>query len=422
MDNAFLSLFFENKQNSGSLLHGFISRRAILNSKGFVVAYEITYKDPKFQNNGVNSTTLASPDSLFTDSVLLFGMLEFSSKKLALLNVPKRFLKAETPLILPSEQVVIALNLELFDENELARHIENLEANHFRFYSDSFTGDDQDSVIRRMDYVKLDFDSDINKIRQDIASIKALHPHCQVIIQNVNTYLDYDLLADLDVDLFQGDYFSTPQKIKFKDFKFSSNSISELLSMNLDEDFDFTKIAQVVKKDIAMTSRFLRLANNAGRKKMHIHSIDHALIYLGQYEVKKVITLFILTESANNKPEELCKQALIRAKFCEAVIKLYDPDKSFQAYLVGLLSVLDAIFDFPIDKILPSLGLNDECNRAIIAYEGILGLTLETVIQLSKNDFKSRAELANTINVPETDLHLMYLHSLLSTDYIFNND
>lgn len=416
MNNAFLNLFFEKHENNSIFLHGFIYRQPILNSKGNVVAYEISYKDPKGRENSENNQ-----NAIFTDSILLFGMLEFSNERRALLNIPKRFLESETPSILPPEKVVLLLKSEIFKSSDAKKHIENLEINKFLFYSDDFELEKNRDIISKIEYIKLDFNSDKTKLLYDIERINLLNPNCKIIIRNVNTYSDHDSLSDLNIELFQGNYFSKPKSIKIKDFKLSSNSISDLLRINLDEDFDFAKIANVVKRDPAMTTRFLRMANSAGRKKISISSIDHALIYLGQYEVKKVITLFILTESANNKPEELCKLALIRAKFCEAVIKTYDPNKSFQAYLVGLLSVLDAIFDFPIDKILPSLGLSEECNRAIIAHEGILGILLKTAIQLSEDRFQDEDNISDIINISISDLHIIYLNSLLSTDYLFKN-
>ncbi|RNF51085.1 HDOD domain-containing protein [Marinomonas hwangdonensis] len=416
MDSAFLNLFFDNQENNSIFLNGFIYRQPILNSKGNVVAYEITYKDPK------NHEKLeVHKNGIFTDSILLFGMLEFSNKKRALLNIPKRFLESEIPSILPPEKVALGLNSEIIKNPESNEHIKSLNENNFLFFSDKAEIKKNKDIISKIKYIKLEFNNDKKILLNGINFINQLNPNCEIIIQNINTYSDYDSLSDLNVDLFQGPYFSTPKSIKIKEFKLSSNSISDLLRINLDEDFDFAKIAKVVKKDPAMTSRFLRLANSAGRKKISISSIDHALIYLGQYEVKKVITLFILTESANNKPEELCKLALIRAKFCEAVIKTYDPNKSFQAYLVGLLSVLDAIFDFPIDKILPSLGLSEECNRAIIAHEGILGILLKTAIQLSEDRFQDEDNISDIINISISDLHIIYLNSLLSTDYLFKN-
>jgi EAL and modified HD-GYP domain-containing signal transduction protein len=413
MDNAFLNLFFENQENSPIFLSGFISRQPILNSKGNVVAYEIIYSESKS-----HTTSVINHDSIFTDSILLFGMLEFSSKKRAFFNIPKRFLNSEILIILPPDKVIIALTSETLKNTETKHHINNLVTKNFSFFSETSQLKVNKKIIEKINYIKIDFNSDIVKMSCDINFVKQLNPDCMIIIRNIKTYSDYELLSEFDVDLFQGPYFSTPQKIKLTEFKLSSNSINELLRVNLDEDFDFSKIAEIVKKDSSMTTRFLRLANSAGRKKISIRSIDHALIYLGQYEVKKVITLFILTESANNKPEELCKQALIRAKFCEAVINIYDPEKSFQAYLVGLLSVLDAIFDFPIERILPSLGLSEECNRAIINYEGILGIILKKAIQLSEERIEDNEAI---LNISESELNIMYLNALLNTDYIFNN-
>ena len=56
-------------------------------------------------------------------------------------------------------------------------------------------------------------------------------------------------------------------------------------------------------------------------------------------------------------------------------------------FSVGLLSMLDAYFDKPLQTLISSMPLNNEVINALLAHSGNFGEVLETIIQLEQAQF-----------------------------------
>ncbi|HWF39045.1 MAG TPA: HDOD domain-containing protein, partial [Candidatus Acidoferrales bacterium] len=81
-----------------------------------------------------------------------------------------------------------------------------------------------------------------------------------------------------------------------------------------------------------------------------IYSIPHALNLLGERELLKWIAVVSVGVLADGKPDELMIVPLVRGRFCEMVAPLAGmADHANDFFLLGLLSVMDAILDQPID-------------------------------------------------------------------------
>ncbi len=85
-------------------------------------------------------------------------------------------------------------------------------------------------------------------------------------------------------------------------------------------EFDFDAISEVFSRDLGLTYKLLRFINNPGYgPSKEISSLKHALIYIGDLELKKFIALLVLADLNENKPDEIIRVSLVRAKFCEKI-------------------------------------------------------------------------------------------------------
>ena len=86
--------------------------------------------------------------------------------------------------------------------------------------------------------------------------------------------------------------------------------------------------------------------------------------------------------------------ALIRARASEIVARAVgaDPDAAF---LVGLVSALDALFERPLERIVRELPLSPEVQAAALEQRGLLGEILVDVLSHESDDAvqKTRFEL-----------------------------
>lgn len=68
------------------------------------------------------------------------------------------------------------------------------------------------------------------------------------------------------------------------------------------------------------------------------------------------------------------------------------PDRE-RFFTVGLFSVLDAMLDSPLNDIVASLPLTEDVSQALLAYEGVLGHTLRSVLAYERGNWAAICEL-----------------------------
>jgi EAL and modified HD-GYP domain-containing signal transduction protein len=112
--------------------------------------------------------------------------------------------------------------------------------------------------------------------------------------------------------------------------------------------------------------RLLKLASSTAMARgTPVGSIQQALGRLGVQQVAALIVL-ILASGFDDKPLELARQVLIRARMCEILARsaTVPADEMFTA---GLLSLLDAILDRPLPEILEQLPVSPLVREALDA-------------------------------------------------------
>ena len=128
-------------------------------------------------------------------------------------------------------------------------------------------------------------------------------------------------------------------------------------------DFSYDAVEELLKGDPALVYKLLRYLNSwlvAVRGEIH--------------SIREAIALLAVVAMASDKPHELIRTALTRAFFCEALARaiavssttsVHRSMQSSDLFLMGLLSVTDAILDRPMEQILASLPVGPEVRVAL---------------------------------------------------------
>jgi EAL and modified HD-GYP domain-containing signal transduction protein len=119
----------------------------------------------------------------------------------------------------------------------------------------------------------------------------------------------------------------------------------------------------------------LRFVNTqSSNLEVAITSFRQALIYLGQEKLKMFVSLVVASYISSNKPRELYNLSLQRAQFCQ-LMSSYQPFSHLneQGFMVGLLSILDAMLDLSVDSLVEQLPLSPALKQALLHREGAYG-------------------------------------------------
>jgi EAL and modified HD-GYP domain-containing signal transduction protein len=114
---------------------------------------------------------------------------------------------------------------------------------------------------------------------------------------------------------------------------------------------------------------------------------------VGTNTVRQWLLLVLMGDLGRARPAVLTT-ALVRAKLCESLARSRGVRALDSAFVVGLLSVCDALLEAPLDEIIPGLPLTAEVRDAILRQEGELGDVLRVAIALQHGHGQPDAQKA----------------------------
>jgi EAL and modified HD-GYP domain-containing signal transduction protein len=117
-----------------------------------------------------------------------------------------------------------------------------------------------------------------------------------------------------------------------------------------------------------------------------IESIRHAVRLIGIEQIRTWAAMFALCR-LDDKPPELVRIALVRAKTCEFLGYALRQGKTEQLFTVGLFSTLDALLDRPLREILATIALEKDLAAALLEKTGPVGEILACVLAWERGDW-----------------------------------
>jgi c-di-GMP-related signal transduction protein len=222
-------------------------------------------------------------------------------------------------------------------------------------------------------------------------------------------------------DYFQGYFFSRPTMVASKTIPgFRLNYLRLLHELNRPE-IDMRRLEEVVKQEASMTFRLLRRVNSAAYGfRIETSSLRHALVLLGEREIRMCATVWAMADLARDLPSEMVVASTLRARLCELIAPLAQmPDRSLDLFLVGMFSMLDAILDQPMERILASLPLAGDVRDALLGGQNPLRAVLDCVLAYEQACWDRASDLAVAAGIPEREIPTCYLEAVAWTRDIF---
>lgn len=177
---------------------------------------------------------------------------------------------------------------------------------------------------------------------------------------------------------------------------------------------DFEKLTAIVERDLGLSYKLLRFVNSASfARAKPIGSLKHAMIYMGEGELKKFIALLALANLNEDGPTELLHMSIVRARFCDQLAAIMgDSDNPPAAFLTGLFSLVDALLEQPLQQLLDDLPILPEIKAALLAHQGQLGLYLQLTKAFENGEWELQQQLTTQLFGQCRDLNMNYLDAV----------
>jgi len=365
-----------------------VGRQAIFDRQMEVFAYELLYRD----GTG-NSATITDGDEatarVMVNTFFELGINQIAGEAQAFVNLTTNFFVRRHYEALPSKNVVLEVLESIEPTPKVLEALIQARQDGYQIALDDFVlRESHRGLMEYADYVKVDVLALTDEqLSEQVAMLKE-YP-VRLLAEKVEDQGMYDHCVDLGFEYFQGYFFCKPQVLKGVSLSSNRMAMVLLLAKLQDSSIEFHDLADLVKNDVALSVKLLRYVNSASvGLPRPVDSIAQAIVMVGTERLRQWASLMVLAQT-DDKPSELMRVALIRARMCEAFCPLHGVS-SDQGFTVGLFSILDAYFDCEMKQLVEDLPLASEILDALLKREGVLGAILEEILAYERGEWDQR--------------------------------
>jgi c-di-GMP phosphodiesterase len=363
-----------------------VSRQPIYSADMKVLGYELLFRDSE-----VNRASFSDGDQATAEVILNtfmdIGLQEVVGQQLAFINFGRNLIMADCCQSLPSERAVLELLESVEPDDALLKRLAELKSAGYRIALDDFVcADPSLRLLESAQFVKLDIMAcDERMIRQSVTTLKKFP--VKLIAEKVETREQFQLCKELGFDYFQGYFFCRPELVASRRLPVNRLAAIRLITKLNNPELEMQELEEAISQDLSLSYKLLRYTNSVMCGLVHeVESIRHAAMMVG-FERLRIWASLILFSGMDDKPRDVIVTGAVRARMCEKLaesLKISHPERFF---LVGLFSVLDAVFDRPLEEVLSALPLTPNVVDALLRHEGQLGDVLRCVLAYEQQNW-----------------------------------
>ncbi|MBA3581840.1 MAG: HDOD domain-containing protein [Gammaproteobacteria bacterium] len=372
--------------NQPILSDAMVARQPIYNKQMGVYAYELLFRGNGYGMEDVGSDTATA--QVILNAFMNMGLKNLVGDRLASINLTERMLPEAINLPLPPKQVILEIPCDIEINREVIDVCRNLRKKGFTLALDNFNGrEDLKDLLPNISLIKVCAEGLSDSYLRTFVAKFRKYNHIKLLALRVESLEQYKLYCDVGFDYCQGFLLSKPRVYATKEMPGNKLTVMNLLAVLYNPDSELIDIERIISHDVAMSFKLMRLMNSAFfGLPSPIDSVSQAVALLGKNPLRSWTSLMALS-SMNDCPKVMIELALMRAKMCEglareAQLKPYD-----SYFTAGLFSALDMLMEYPLERLLTQLPLNDAIKQAILQHEGSMGEALCCVLAYEKSDW-----------------------------------
>jgi c-di-GMP-related signal transduction protein len=402
------------------LVDTYLARQAIFDRSLNVFGYEI------FCRSGIENAFPAVDGDQATEQVIesslnTFGLGSLTLGKKTFVNVTRRMLTQDYAALLPPKQTVLEVQDSVVQDVETVASCTRLKKAGYLLALDAYRlARAGDPLVPLADILKVDFTQVPVEEQREIVR-RHTRPGVSILAAKVEHRRELTEAMDAGFQLYQGYFFCRPEMTSRRDIPaYKLNYLRFLREVNRD-DCNFDELDRIIRQDVSLSLKLLRYINSAMFSlKSRVESIKQALTLVGLALMKRWVTLLALAAMGDDRPGELIVISLVRARFCEQIGLLAGLQKnSFELFMIGMLSSIDAILDRPMPEVLQDLPLSEEVRQALLGNTTGLGRILGLALAYERAEWDRLPVLMDRLKLDIMKIPVVYRESVSWADQIF---
>ena len=388
----------------------FVARQPILNRNQQVFGYELLFRDGIENVFRASDAEAAARSTL--DSTLLMGFDVLCDGQRAFINCTRDLLLKDGITLLPSEQTVVEVLEGVEPDDLVIAACQRLKIAGYTIALDDYVSNDpREPLTNFADILKVDFERTTRAQQEEL--VKQFAPlGRRMLAEKVETHDQFMAAQDMGYVYFQGYFFRRPEVLKAREIPTNRMNYMRLLASVSKDEMDLREVEQIIKTETSVLYRLLRYLNSPifGMRN-EIHSIRHALALLGEREIRRWIRLVTLVSAGEQKTSDLVLSALVRARFCE-LISMKIPRTQSDLFLLGMVSMLDAILEIPMEEILEKIALDKETKSVLAGGGGRLKVVYDLMLAQEAGKWEAARQSADQLRISESETGEMWWQAM----------
>jgi EAL and modified HD-GYP domain-containing signal transduction protein len=238
-----------------------------------------------------------------------------------------------------------------------------------------------------------------------------------MLAQKVETRLQMITAAKDGFTLFQGYFFRHPERMRARHIPANQSGYLRLLQAISAPDVDLAAVEDLIKHDASLCYRLLRYLNSPLLGvSSPVRSIRHAMNLLGERELVRWVRMATTLVMGQEKCTDLVLSSLVRARFCELIEPKLAHRKS-DLFLMGMLSLMDAILDLPMGVVIEGLAFDFDIKAELLGTKSGTETPLTPVYKLmvarEAGEWEEVAAQARKLNISLPFINRAYNEAMI---------
>lgn len=246
-----------------------------------------------------------------------------------------------------------------------------------------------------------------------LESAQAL-PNLKLLAWGVETREAFKEAVRQGFHLFQGGFFTQPEIIPGSQVPSYKLDFLKLLNELARTTLDFPKLKKLLEGNPVLPHKLLKHISSAlFGLNFQVVSVHHALLLLGEQEIRKWAALAIIHHLGREQPQELLRLSLLRAHFGEILApKTGLESQAPELFLVGLLSLLDVYLGRPLAQALGGIPLAPRIKKTLLGGASPYRQVFALVLAHEQGHREEVFALANRLGLAPGQVTAAYLEAL----------
>ncbi len=383
----------------------YVARQPIFDREEKVFGYELLFRDG-LENAFTGDSDEASRATL--DRSLLMGLDVLCDGRRAFVNCTRDTLTKGLVMLLPSTTTVVEVLENVPADSEVIAACQSLKEAGYLVALDDYVADDQREALAEIaDIIKVDIQLTTEEQRSDL--IGRYGPwRCRMLAEKIETQTDFQRAREQGFVYFQGYFFRRPEMMNTRDLPANRLHFLKMLHEVSQPELNVAGLEKLIKSEASVCYRLLRYLNSAvfGLKN-EIHSVRHALSMLGEREVRRWVRLVAAVGAGQEKSSDLVLSALVRGRFGELLAPRV-PHGESDLFLLGLLSLIDAMLEVPMSEVLEKIPLDLETKAVLLGQPSVLRPVYQLMLAHESGEWDAASNLCQSLRLNSEEVASWY--------------